>query len=121
MENKPTEVIFAGLRNGRLTFLVRGLIADSSGKVVVERYEAGVGRQSAIGFVAGLNLQIRQYFATHRHRIEKDYLKAARQFVELEIIANPDFADFPISEVEIDNRGSVRWISRGACSAGEAD
>jgi hypothetical protein len=43
------------------------------------------------------------------------YPALARQFVELEIEANPDLAGPPIFELEIDDRGTVRWISRGSC------
>lgn len=121
IENKPTEVIFGGLQKGRLTLLVRGLVADSTGKVLVERRDAGGGRSSPVGFVVGQSLQIKQYLDAHHRWVEGDYRTAARQFVELEIEANPDFVGFPISEVEIDSRGSVRWISRGACAASEAD
>jgi hypothetical protein len=33
----------------------------------------------------------------------------------MEFKANPYLAGAPISELEIDERGSVQWISRGAC------
>jgi hypothetical protein len=39
----------------------------------------------------------------------------------MEIEANPDVAGPPISELEIDDRGTVHWISRGACDAREGD
>jgi hypothetical protein len=51
-ENKPTEVIFAGIEKGRLTLFVRGFVADSRGSVTVERYETTDKAHSSLGFFA---------------------------------------------------------------------
>lgn len=121
VENKPTEVIFAGLHDGRLTLFVRGLVADASGRVTTERYQSTDTADSPIGYLAGLNRHIQEYVNSHRQWGRLGYRELARQFVEMEIRANPDLAGPPISEVEINSRGTVRWISRGACDASEAD
>lgn len=42
--NKPTEVIFAGIQDGEPGLIVRGLEADSAGKIRVERFEAPLRR-----------------------------------------------------------------------------
>ena len=119
--NKPTEVIFAGIENGHLALYVRGLIADSTGRVTLERHEASEGTASSMGFFAGLNLEIRKYVETHGNWAREEYLSIARKFVEMEIQANPDLAGPPISEIEIDDRGVVHWISGGACVVRDTD
>jgi hypothetical protein len=121
IENKPTEVIFAGLRGGHLALFVRGLVSDSKGKVTTERYESADTTNSSIGYFAGLNRRIRVRVDPRKQWESLGYPAVARQFVEMEIEANPDLAGPPISELEIDNRGTVHWISRGACDAREAD
>jgi hypothetical protein len=119
--NKPTEVIFAGVQDDHLALYVRGLVADSTGTVVVERHEAFEKAPSSIGFFAGLNLEIRKYIESHGNWARQEYLSIARKFVEMEIRANPDLAGPPISEIEIDSRGAVHWVSRGACVVRDTD
>lgn len=121
MENKPTEVIFAGLQGSHLALFVRGLVSDTKGRVTTERYESTDAAKSSIGYFAGLNRHIREHVNSHGHWEHLGYPAAARQFVEMEIQANPDLAGPPISELEIDGRGTVRWISRGACDTAETD
>jgi hypothetical protein len=121
IENKPTEVIFAGLQGNHLALFVRGLVSDTNGRVTPERYESTDTANSSIGYFAGLNRHIREHVSSHGQWERLGYPAAARQFVEMEISANPDLAGPPISELEIDSRGTVRWISRGACDATEAD
>jgi hypothetical protein len=121
IENKPTEVIFAGLQGNHLALFVRGLVSDANGRVTTERYESTDAAGSPIGYFAGLNRHIREHVLSNGEWQHMGYPAAARQFVEMEIKANPDLAGPPISELEIDGRGTVRWISRGACAASEAD
>jgi hypothetical protein len=121
IENKPTEVIFAGLQGNHLALFVRGLVSDTNGRVTPERYESTDATKSSIGYFAGLNRHIREHVSSHGQWEHLGYPAAARQFVEMEIRENPDLAGPPISELEIDSRGTVRWISRGACDAAEAD
>ena len=115
MENRPTEVIFAGRRGKHLALLVRGLIGDSHGKVTVERFESTDVAGSSIGYVVGLNRQVREKVHFNDQWDRLGYIAVARQLVETEIRANPNLAATPISEIEIDERGNVHWISRGAC------
>jgi hypothetical protein len=121
IENKPTEVIFAGLQGNHLALFVRGLVSDTHGRVSPERYESTDTAKSSIGYFAGLNRHIREHVSSHGQWERLGYPAAARQFVEMEISANPDLAGPPISELEMDARGTVQWISRGACDTAEAD
>lgn len=119
--NKPTEVIFGGLFRGHLTLFVRGFVSDRKGKIRMERYESSDASGSPIGYFAGLNRDIQQEAEHYSQWIRQGYREAARRLVEKQISANPDLAGPPISELEIDDHGTVRWISRGACEAREAD
>jgi hypothetical protein len=121
IENRPTEVIFAGLLRGHLTLLVRGFVSDPNGRISTERYESSDTPNSSIGYIAGLNRHIREQLKSHRQWERLGYTEVARRFVQMEIDANPDSAGPPISELEIDDRGTVHWISRGACETWEAD
>jgi hypothetical protein len=121
IENKPTEVIFAGLRKGHLALFVRGFVSDPQGKITTERYESSDTPNSSIGYFAGLNGRIRERVKPFSQWERLGYAEAARRFVEMEISANPDLAGLPISELEIDDHGMVRWISRGACDTRESD
>lgn len=119
--NKPTEVIFAGIQDGELGLIVRGLVADSTGKIRVERFESTAPSYGRIGFFIGLNGQIRSYIKSHPDWGKEDYTKLAPRFVELEIKAHPDLAGLPISTLQIDNKGNVVWLAKGACDARQAD
>jgi len=121
LENKPTEVIFAGLQGNHLALLVRGLVSDINGRVTTERYESADAAKSSIGYFVGLNRHIREHVSSHGQWERLGYPAAARQFVEMEIRANPDLAGPPISELEIDSRGTLHWISRGACDVTDTD
>jgi hypothetical protein len=121
IENKPTEVIFAGLLAGHLALLVRGFVSGPDGKVTTERYESSDTPESSIGYIAGLNRRIRDEVRSHSQWERSGYTEATRRLVEIEIDANPDLAGPPISELEVDGRGMVHWISRGACDNREAN
>jgi hypothetical protein len=121
VENRATEVIFAGLVSGHLTLLVRGFVPAPDGSITTERYESSDTPESSIGYVAGLSHHVREEVQSHGQWERLGYREAARRFVEMEINANPDLAGPPISEVEIDDRGTVRWISKGACDVRESD
>jgi hypothetical protein len=41
--------------------------------------------------------------------------------MELEIEAHPDLAGLPVSALEIDNKGVVVWLEKGACDARQSD
>jgi hypothetical protein len=119
--NKPTEVIFAGIQNGELGLIVRGLVADSTGKIRVERFESTAPSYGRIGYFMGLNGHIRSYIKSHPNWAEDDYAKLAPRFVALEIEAHPDLAGLPVSALQIDNKGDVVWLTKGACEARQAD
>jgi hypothetical protein len=121
IQGKPTEVIFAGLLRGHLTLLMRGLVSGPKGEITAERSESADATNSSLGYFVGLNRHIREYVTSPGALERLGYREAARRFVETEISANPDLAGPPISELEIDDRGTVHWISRGACEGREAD
>ena len=121
IENRPTEVIFAGFLKGHVRLFVRGFVADPQGKISSERYESSDTPNSSIGYFVGLNGHIRERVKPFSQWERLGYAEAARRFVEMEISANPDLAGPPISELEIDDHGTVHWISRGACDARDSD
>jgi hypothetical protein len=119
--NKPTEVVFAGIQNGEPGLIVRGLEADSAGRISVERLESTAPTYARIGYFIGLNGHIRAYIKSHPDWAKDDYAKLAPRFVELEIEAHPDLAGLPVSALEIDNKGDVVWLDKGACDARQSD
>jgi hypothetical protein len=119
--NKPTEVIFAGIQDGEPGLIVRGLEADATGKIRVERFESTAPGYARIGYFIGLNGHIRSYIRAHPDWAKEDYAKLAPRFVELEIAAHPDLAGLPVSALQIDNKGEVVWLAKGACDARQAD
>jgi hypothetical protein len=119
--NKPTEVIFAGIQDGEPGLIVRGLEADSAGKIKVERFESTAPSYGRIGYFIGLNGHIRSYIKSHPDWAKDDYAKLAARFVELEIEAHPDLAGLPVSALQIDNKGDIVWLAKGACDARQSD
>jgi hypothetical protein len=121
VENKATEVIFAGIQNGQIALIVRGLVVNSAGKVSVERSESTAPSYSRVGYFLGLNGHIRAHVKSHPDWAKGDYVKLAHRFVEMEVEAHPDLAGPPISELEIDEEGHVHWLDKGACDSGESN
>jgi hypothetical protein len=119
--NKPTEVVFAGIQDGEIGLIVRGLVADSAGKIRVERLESTAPHFGRIGYFMGLNGHIRSYIQSHPEWAKEDYAKLAPRFVELEIEAHPDIAGLPVSALQINNKGEVVWLAKGACDARQSD
>lgn len=119
--NKPTEVVFAGIQNGEPGLIVRGLEADSAGRISVERLESTAPDYARMGYFIGLNGHIRAYIKSHPDWQKDDYAKLAPRFVELEIEAHPDLAGLPVSALEIDNKGVVVWLEKGVCDARQSD
>jgi hypothetical protein len=74
-----------------------------------------------IGYFIGLNGHIRSYIQSHRDWAKADYAQLAPRFVQLEIEAHPDLAGLPVSALEIDNKGVVVWLDKGACDARQSD
>lgn len=114
--NKPTEVIFAGVQDGELGLIVRGLVADPAGKVSVERFESTAPSYARIGYFVGLNGHIRSYIKSHPQWAKEDFAKLAPRFVELEVEAHPDLAGLPISVIQIEENGRAIWLANGICS-----
>lgn len=121
MANKPTEVVFAGIQDGHVALIVRGLVPDSKGKVSVERFESIAPSYTRAGYFLGLNGHIRAHVRSHPDWAKEDPAKLARQFVEMEMAAHPDLAGPPISELQIDQNGHVHWLDKGACESHEAE
>jgi hypothetical protein len=109
LAQKSTEVIFAGVVKGKLTLIAIGLIANEAGVVRIERYV------ESTGYFMGLNDHILEYLNTNPKANKTADLTLARQLVELEMKNHPTLAGPPVSEVVLDEKGSVHWISRGAC------
>jgi hypothetical protein len=118
--NKPTELVFAGIQDGNVALIVRGLVADSAGKISVERFESVGPSYARAGYFLGLNGLIRAHVKAHPDWAKQDYIKLAQQFVEMEIEAHPDLAGPPISELEIDKQANIHWLNEGACDNGES-
>ena len=114
--NKATEALFAGIHGGHIALIVRGLVADSTGKISVERHESTAPTYARIGYFLGLNGHIRAYVKAHPNWVSEGYVRQARRFVEMEIETHPDLVGPPISELEIDEGGQVHWLDKGACS-----
>lgn len=114
-------MVFAGIQNGEPGLIVRGLKADSAGRISVERLESTAPAYTRIGYFIGLNGHIRAYIKSHPDWEKDDYAKLAPRFVELEIEAHPDLAGLPVSALEIDNEGVVVWLDKGACDARQSD
>jgi hypothetical protein len=121
MANKPTEVVFAGIQDGEPGLIVRGLETDATGKIRIERFESTAPSYARIGYFIGLNGHIRAYIKSHPEWGKEDYAKLAPKFVELEIEAHPDLAGLPVSALQIDNKGDVVWLDKGACDARQSD
>jgi len=121
VENKATEVIFAGIQDGHIALIVRGLKVNSAGRVTVERSESTAPSYSRVGYFLGLNGHIRAHVKSHPDWAKGDYVKLAHRFVEMEMEAHPDLAGPPISELQIDKDGHVHWLDKGACDSGEPD
>jgi hypothetical protein len=121
VENKATEVIFAGILNGQIALIVRGLVVNSAGKISAERSESTAPSYARVGYFLGLNGHIRAHVKSHPDWAKADYVKLAHRFVEMEVEAHPDLAGPPISELEIDKEGHVHWLDKGACDSGESD
>jgi hypothetical protein len=118
---KPTEVVFAGIQDGHLALIVRGLVANLEGKVSIERFESISPGQSRTGYFLGLNGHIRRYIKSHPDWVNEGMVELAHRFVQMEIEAHPDLAGPPISELEINTQGRVRWSSDGACHVGNRE
>jgi hypothetical protein len=121
MANKPTEVVFAGIQDGEPGLIVRGLETDATGKIRIERFESTAPSYARIGYFIGLNGHIRAYIKAHPEWGKEDYTKLAPRFVQLEIEAHPDLAGLPVSALQIDNKGDVVWLDKGACDARQSD
>jgi len=121
VENKATEVIFAGIQDGHIALIVRGLVVNSAGRISVERSESTAPSYARVGYFLGLNGHIRAHVKSHPDWAKDDYVKLAHRFVEIEMEAHPDLAGPPISELQIDKDGHVHWLDKGACDSGELD
>jgi hypothetical protein len=121
LENKATEVIFAGIQDGYIALIVRGLVVNSAGRISVERSESTAPTYARVGYFLGLNGHIRAHVTSHPDWAKEDYAKLARRLVEMEVEAHPDLVGPPISELQIDKDGHVHWLDKGACDSGELD
>jgi hypothetical protein len=112
---QPTQVIFAGRQDGRIALIVRAMEGDSNGHTRFERFDSIGFASGPTAYFLGLNGHIRAYIKSHPDWVHQDLAKLAHQFVEMEIKAHPDLVGLPISELEIDEKGNVRWLEHGVC------
>jgi len=120
-ERNATEVIFAGIQDGHVALIVRGLLADSAGRISFERFESVAPSYTRAGYFLGLNGHIRAHVNSHPDWMKEDHVGLAHRFVEMEMEAHPDSAGPPISEVQIDKDGHVHWLDKGACESRPTD
>lgn len=106
-------MIIAGIQDGHIALILRGLAADSAARISVERFESTAPFYTCAGFFLGLNGHIRVYVKSHPGWEREDLRKIVQQFVEMEIAAHPNLAGPPIAELEIDKGGRVHWIADG--------
>ena len=120
VHDELTEVVFAGLQDGHVALIVRGMLTDSSGRIRFQRLESVSPSYTRAGYFLGLNGHIRSHIKTHPHWANEDYTELAHRFVDLEIKAHPELASPPISELQIEKDGNVHWLDKGACDKGES-
>jgi hypothetical protein len=114
-------VVFAGIQDGEPGLIVRGLETDAKGKIRIERFESTAPSYSRIGYFIGLMAISAPTSNRAQNGEKRDYTKLAPKFVELEIEAHPDLAALPVSALQIDNKGDVVWLDKGACDARQSD
>jgi len=115
LETERIEAVFAGLQDGQLALIVRGLAAAPDGNVLVERFESSAPTYQRIGFFLGLNKHIRSYIRAHPDWHQQDFAELASRLVQMEIDAHPKLAGPPISEFEVDQDGNGHWLAPGVC------
>jgi len=116
LADEEVQTVFAGIQDGHLALMVRGLRMDEAGKMISESLETSAPDYVRIGFFLGLNRRIRSYVGNYPDwEADSDLATLASRFVKMEIEAHPGLAGLPISELELDHDGNVRWIAKGAC------
>jgi hypothetical protein len=109
LAEKPTEVVFAGVVKGKPAMIAIGLTANEQGVVRIERYV------ESTGYFMGVNDHILDYLNSPKAPKTSD-LTLVRRLVELEMKNHPQLVGPPVSEVVLDGKGTLHWISRGACT-----
>jgi hypothetical protein len=109
-------VVFAGPEAGSPTVFARGYKLDANGGLVPVSLDVSEDNNGA-GFFGGANQQIAAYLKSHPNWQQMDTVKAARQFVQMEIKARPDWVGPPVSVVSINRLDQQKWTNPGVCAA----
>jgi len=108
-------VVFAGPEAGSASIFARGYRLGTDGGLVPVSMDVSEANNGA-GFFGGSNAQIASYLKTHPHWQDKDTVKAARQFVQMEIKARPDWVGPPVSVMTVNRLDQQKWANAGVCS-----
>jgi hypothetical protein len=108
-------VVFAGPQAGSPAIFARGYKLDTNGDLVPVSLDVNENNNGA-GFFGGANQQIAAYLKAHPNWQQMDTVKAARQFVQMEIKARPDWVGPPISVVSINHLDQQKWANAGVCT-----
>jgi len=108
-------VVFAGPEAGSPSIFARGYKLDGNGGLVPVSLDVSEENNGA-GFFGGANQQIAAYLKSHPNWQQTDTVKAARQFVQMEIKARPDWVGPPISVLSINRLDQQKWANPGVCT-----
>jgi hypothetical protein len=108
-------VVFAGPQTGSPSIFARGYKLEAGAGLVPVSMDVTDDNNGA-GFFGGANQQIAAYLKTHPNWQQMDTVKAARQFVQMEISARPDWVGPPVSVVTINRKDQQKWVNAGVCT-----
>jgi hypothetical protein len=108
-------VVFAGTEAGIPSVFARGYKLDANGGLVPVSLDVSENNNGA-GFFGGANGQIASYLKAHPNWQEMDTVKAARQFVQMEVKAHPEWVGPPISVMTINRLDQQKWTNPGVCT-----
>ena len=108
-------VVFAGPLAGDPSIFARGYKLDADGNLASVSLDVSESTNGA-GFFGGANGQIAAYLKAHPNWQDMDTVKAARQFVQMEIKAHPEWVGPPVSVVSINRLDQAKWSNPGVCT-----
>jgi hypothetical protein len=107
-------VVFAGQEAGNAAVFARGYKLDVNGitPVSLDVTEDNNGA----GFFGGANEQIATYIKAHPNWQHMDPVKAAHNFVQMQIKARPEWVGPPVSVLTINHLDQQKWVDPGVCT-----